>query len=140
MVKQSLIGLAALGAAAVAPAHAAGDFSIGAGFAGFDVGTASGTGYVIEGMVKVDPKLAVAIDLHEGGIFGVSARYYMDKMYDGVFLEGGMLSGGGASVADIGAGFEIGAAKNVSIRAGFGAIIGSGGTALGYRVTANYIP
>jgi len=115
-------------------------FSIGAGLGSISSGGVSNSGWVIDGAYAIDRHGTLAVDLHEGSITGVSYRYYMDRAYNKLFFEGGILSGNGVTDPMAGAGYEVPLAPQVTLRVGAGVIFDSNSTAVGFRGTVNFLP
>lgn len=131
---------AALSVALAAPfsAKAANDFMIGGGFGMIDVSGTSVTGYVLGAQFKVNNKSGIALNYHEGEIFGGTFKYYLGRYTNGVFLEGGMLSGGGSTALVLGGGYETPLSPKVNFSAAGGLISASGNSAFGGRLMVYY--
>ena len=115
-------------------------FSVGAGLGSFSVKGTSHTGWVIDGAYAIDRHGTINVDLHQDSFTGVSYRYYFDRAYNRVFLEGGILSGANTTDALAGGGYEVGVARDVTLRVGAGVVFDSSNTNFALRATVNFLP
>ncbi len=138
-MKKTLIAIA-VSAALSAPiaAYAENDVMVGAGFGVIDVGTGSSTGFMFGAQMKLNENAGIGLNYHEGEIFSVSYRHYMQKYADGLFFEGGFISGGGASGFEGGAGFDMPLQNNITLRGGAGVLVVNGSTAFAARAGVYY--
>ena len=66
-------------------------------------------------------------------LFTLSYRGYPNKYADGVFWEGGLISGGGVLGFEAGGGFDVPLQNNLTFRVGAGIVVVDNATAFGAR-------
>ena len=140
-MKKTLIAIA-VSAALSSPvvAYAENDIMFGGGFGVASAGGATISGFTLGLQMKLSDTGAAGLNYYEGELFTGSYRGYLDKYADGPFWEAGIATGGGATAALLGGGFDIEQSKNILFRARAGAIIGDAGTAFAASITVNYVP
>lgn len=114
-------------------ASAENNVMVGAGFGVIDVGAGSVTGYMLGAQMQLNNKAGIGVNYHEGDIFSVAYRGYLDKYANGIFWEAGMISGGGVSGFEGGAGFDFPLQNKLSLRLAAGVIVVDGNTATAAR-------
>lgn len=137
--KKTLIAIV-VSAALSAPfiAYAENDVMVGAGFGVIDVGFGSASGFMFGAQIKLNEKAGIGANYHEGDVFSVSYRGYIDKYADGLFWEAGLISGGGATGFEGGGGFDMPLRNQLSLRVGVGVLVVSGATAFAARAGVYY--